>query len=83
MRKWFSGLPLIVRVLLLLIPVVNLIIELLIRIEDLFKKVTLKNVLLLIVIVIFSAVYVVEIIDIICLLLTGHLFGLSKSKKRK
>lgn len=71
MAKAFQKLPLLVKIILLLIPGVNWIVEIVVRVSAVLEKTTLYNVLGLIFGVFVPVIF--GWLDLIWVLLTGHL----------
>ena len=71
--KWFNSQSLLLKAILLLIPVVNWVVELLIRLSVMLRT---KSVLHIVVFIVFLCVgwgWFLGVIDFIYMLLTGHL----------
>ncbi len=74
--KWFYKQSKLVQIILLLIPFVNWIVEILVRVSIASKKGGVFNWLIFLFFLIFGISWVVELIDIIFVVLTGKLlFG--------
>lgn len=73
MKKWFNSCGRLVQIILLLIPVVNWIIEILVRASDFLDDKKLSS-LLLFIIVIFGGLFI-GYIDLVWCLLFNHLIG--------
>ncbi len=71
--QWFNKQSLLIKVLLMIIPVVNWICELLIRGSVFLKKKSITSLLVLLLYVFVGWGEILEIIDIIWLVLKGHL----------
>ena len=69
--KWFKGLNRLVQVILLLIPVVNFVVELLVRLSALLRKTTPINIVMLI--LVFVTGGLLGFVDIFVVLFTGDL----------
>ena len=72
MAKKFQKLSLLVKIILLLIPVVNWITEIVVRVSALLEKPDLMNIVGFIIAIPFGII--VGWVDIVCVILTGHLF---------
>ncbi len=74
--KWFYKQSKLVQIILLLIPFVNWIVEILVRVSIASKEGGLLNWLVFLFFLIFGISWVVELIDILAVVLTGKLlFG--------
>lgn len=71
--KWFYKQSKILQVILLIIPFVGWIVEILVRLSVMLRTKSLLHIVVFILYVIFGAPMILEIIDIIWLVLTGHL----------
>lgn len=78
-KSGFAGLPRLVKIILLLIPFVNWIVELVLRWGDLIDRgVSLGRLLITLIVTLTGWAYWVEVIDIIVLLFTNHFWLLKK-----
>ncbi len=68
--KSFNKLPLLVKIILLLVPVVSMITEILVRVSAFLRN---KDLVQLILTVVLAVVHVLGIVDIICLIIKGRL----------
>ena len=74
MAKKFFGLPRLVQILILLIPLVNWVVELIIRWSAVIEKPSIKHIVVAILFTIFGWGYVLRIVDILWVLFTKHFF---------
>lgn len=70
--KWFNSLPRLVQFILLLIPFVGWVVEIYVRLTAMIEKTTTENILGFILFLFFGSV--LAYVDLVCVLLTGHLF---------
>lgn len=78
-KSGFASLPRLVKIILLLIPFVNWIVELVLRWGDLIDRgVSLGRLLITLIVTLTGWAYWVEVIDIIVLLFTNHFWLLKK-----
>lgn len=74
MAEKFKKMNKVLQIILLLIPFVNWIVEIIIRWEVAIKKGKVSNILMAVLVTLFGLFFILEIIDIISICLTGHLF---------
>ncbi len=74
MAKKFFGLPRIVQIILLIIPIVGWIVELIVRWSAVFEKFTILNLVAALLYTFLGWGLILQIIDIIWILLFKHLF---------
>ena len=72
--KWFNKQSLLVKLILLLIPGVNGIVEILVRLSVALRTKNLIHIVMLLLSIFASWFYVIEIIDIIGIVLYGKMF---------
>ncbi len=72
--KWFNKQSTLVKVLLLVIPVVNWVVEILVRFSIALRTKDIIHVAIAIIFAVVGVTMVLEIIDLVCLLLTDRLF---------
>ena len=72
--KWFNGLSKIVRVILLLIPFVGWIFEILLRLAAMIKKTSVLNIVVFLVYLFAGWAWILNVIDVICILLNNKQF---------
>ncbi len=72
--KWFAKQNLLIKIILLIIPVVNWVVELLVRWSAFLRKSSGVHLVMALVATIFGVFYLLEIIDIVWTLLKGQLF---------
>ncbi|MCI5745884.1 MAG: hypothetical protein MR270_06355 [Erysipelotrichaceae bacterium] len=71
---WFNKQSRLIQVLLLLIPFVGWVVEFLVRLSILLKKKDTISLLALLVFAFFGAFWVLCVLDLVYLVLKGHLF---------
>lgn len=74
MAEKFKKMNKVLQIILLLIPFVNWIVEIIIRWEVAIKKGKVSNIIMAVLVTLFGLFFILEIIDIISICLTGHLF---------
>ena len=73
MAKWFESQNRLVQVILLIIPIVGWIIELLVRWSAFLSNKSVVTLIVAIIFTFFGFAWILNVIDIIFLALTGHL----------
>ncbi len=76
--KWFEKQHMLIQIILMLIPLVNWIVELLIRWPAFLKKDSVPNLVMAILHTFFGAFYILEILDIVWVILKKQLFLVEK-----
>lgn len=71
--KWFNKQSVLLKAILLLIPVVGWVVELLIRLSVMLDKKDVVSIVVFILFVVVGWGWVLEVIDLVYMLLTGHL----------
>lgn len=71
--KWFNNQGLLLKFILLIIPVVGWVVELLVRLSVMLRTKSLVHILVFILFVVFGWGIVLQIVDFIVLVVTGHL----------
>lgn len=71
--KWFNSQNVLVKVILLLIPVVGWIMELLVRLSVMLRTKSVLHIVVFILFVVVGWGWVLCLIDLIYMILTGHL----------
>jgi len=75
MAKWFYKQSKLIQVILLILPLVGWIVELLVRWSSFISRKSAWNLLWAIIFTFFGWTWILAVIDLIYLLLVGHLIG--------
>ncbi len=72
--KWFNSQSKLIKIILLLIPFVNWIVEILVRGSIALRTKEIIHIIMFLVFAIFGMAWVPAVIDLVCLLINGKLF---------